>query len=159
MSIVIQRSPQPDPGSLEAIAQEAVVAYIMTGQTLSSPDNMVAAVVKAVATRQVEQKEQYDDLKREFAYATECQLATVEGFTMRSRPPARELNRAQTIANINHAVCRRHQIRGEKCPRLKQLLDEDALTCTVQILDIGEETARAAKESNLKAVEARYKQE
>lgn len=67
------------------------------------------------------------------AWATECQLATVQGLEMRKRCPAHELTRHRRIAETLVAQCRElglpptiRGLSGFPCPRLAELLAKDA---------------------------------
>jgi hypothetical protein len=67
----------------------------------------------------------YLDLQSEFAYATECELATLEGLNGKTRTPACELRRHEAICERMVGVCRKHRISPHpSLPRLSKRLLE-----------------------------------
>lgn len=61
----------------------------------------------------------YVDLLAEFAYATECQLATLEYVKGLTRTPQSALRRQEKIASRMVGTCRKHRITpSQACPRL-----------------------------------------
>jgi hypothetical protein len=56
-------------------------------------------------------------LDEEFAFYTECQLATLEGLKMRKSSGKHEVMRQQDIADQMVEVCRRYQIKPSGLPR------------------------------------------
>jgi hypothetical protein len=68
------------------------------------------------------------------AWATECELATLERLKMMKKPPAGQLRRHQEIADTMVFHCRDLKVRaqglsGRGCPRLAELLEVDSQNC------------------------------
>lgn len=67
----------------------------------------------------------YLDLQSEFAYATECELATLEELESKTRTPACSLRRHKGICERMVGVCRKHRISPHpSLPRLSKKLLE-----------------------------------